>query len=624
MNGVRKQGVRSSGGERNSAIPVFFVFAALMVCLSARHAGAAEFTWKGNGGTTANPKDGMWRAAAHWMGGAPPANNAATELVFNVGSSAYTATNNNGGVFFNLNKLTLTADGDLGKEGTILGSPIQFVKNGNTDPKIVISRTVQAGGGNDFHLFPNQIKTDVPLSIEGTGMARLIIGDIAHPATSKGRISGSGSIVQKSGMVWMFGHEDHNTLHNAAGPTYALRNGILMLEKGNKTAVNGDLEIGGTSAAGSSFFARADWFSSEQVADNATISLTARASPNPPLVPAVTGDAEMRLIGTTETIRGLQATVAQLAGATNTVTVDIQSGHLWLKGDYAAATRHAVRASLHAFAPNPLIPSAGGRITKEGRNYTWVFEGNGDNFQGSVDLVAGAMEVANGSQLGKNEAGKKCAGVTVRRRAMLRGAANINCKVTEEARGGPGPAGLGLTVELGGQLVPKSQTDMVPSEDPDAPPAPFDAPGILSTLELLMAEGSVLEIGIDGGSAGNGPGYHSQLHVVDGDAVIDGSHLQLSLTYPPSLGNEYTILRNDGISSVQGSFAGKPQGSYYTAYHAGNPYIFQVNYFGGDGNDVVLTNVAVPEPSTGLLALLGIIAAVRTGRRRQYAATASW
>jgi hypothetical protein len=42
-----------------------------------------------------------------------------------------------------------------------------------------------------------------------------------------------------------------------------------------------------------------------------------------------------------------------------------------------------------------------------------------------------------------------------------------------------------------------------------------------------------------------------------------------------------------------------------------------ITYFGGDGNDVTLFSPAVPEPSTILLALLGL--ALLPRRRRQSA-----
>jgi len=53
------------------------------------------------------------------------------------------------------------------------------------------------------------------------------------------------------------------------------------------------------------------------------------------------------------------------------------------------------------------------------------------------------------------------------------------------------------------------------------------------------------------------------------------------------VGTQFLILANDGVDAVIGMFAGKPQGATFAFGGA----TFQINYQGGDGNDVVLTQL---------------------------------
>jgi autotransporter-associated beta strand protein len=79
-------------------------------------------------------------------------------------------------------------------------------------------------------------------------------------------------------------------------------------------------------------------------------------------------------------------------------------------------------------------------------------------------------------------------------------------------------------------------------------------------------------------------------------------------------GTVFTVIDDTAISSILGTFSNLPNGSTFTA----NGNTFLVNYFGGDGNDLILTIEAVPEPSTLLaLGLVEIVLLSRFLRRRR-------
>jgi uncharacterized repeat protein (TIGR03803 family) len=77
-----------------------------------------------------------------------------------------------------------------------------------------------------------------------------------------------------------------------------------------------------------------------------------------------------------------------------------------------------------------------------------------------------------------------------------------------------------------------------------------------------------------------------------------GLTLGLSLDFAPSLGTHRTVVNNTATPAasnpITGTFANLPQGGTISATYNGTTYWFQANYAGGDGNDLVLTEIAVP------------------------------
>ncbi|REK12709.1 MAG: hypothetical protein DWQ37_10785, partial [Planctomycetota bacterium] len=67
-----------------------------------------------------------------------------------------------------------------------------------------------------------------------------------------------------------------------------------------------------------------------------------------------------------------------------------------------------------------------------------------------------------------------------------------------------------------------------------------------------------------------------------GGATLDGS---LSAGFAATVGEEFTIVNNDGADAVVGTFAGLSEGASLSIGGAN----FTISYMGGDGNDVVLT-----------------------------------
>jgi len=68
-----------------------------------------------------------------------------------------------------------------------------------------------------------------------------------------------------------------------------------------------------------------------------------------------------------------------------------------------------------------------------------------------------------------------------------------------------------------------------------------------------------------------------------------GNELVLSLGFQPETGSELTVVRNTGLSFISGRFSNLAQGQVVHLAFGGGVYSFAANYYGGSGNDLVLT-----------------------------------
>jgi hypothetical protein len=110
---------------------------------------------------------------------------------------------------------------------------------------------------------------------------------------------------------------------------------------------------------------------------------------------------------------------------------------------------------------------------------------------------------------------------------------------------------------------------------------------------------------------GAGAGQYGSVNVT-GAVNLTGGSLTLNGPYAPVPGDVFTIITNDGVDPVIGTFNGLPEGA--TVSFSGVP--LRISYVGGTGNDVTLTALAsglaaipqVPTLSEWALILLATIA----------------
>ncbi len=101
-----------------------------------------------------------------------------------------------------------------------------------------------------------------------------------------------------------------------------------------------------------------------------------------------------------------------------------------------------------------------------------------------------------------------------------------------------------------------------------------------------MASGSGLSLGM------NSLTNYGQLNS-SGAVDITGVNATIDWFFTSSRGNTFTIINKTGAGAVTGTFSGLAEGATFT----GNGRTYRISYVGGDGNDVVLTDVTPFPPA---------------------------
>ncbi|WP_323814972.1 putative Ig domain-containing protein [Cellvibrio sp. NN19] len=162
------------------------------------------------------------------------------------------------------------------------------------------------------------------------------------------------------------------------------------------------------------------------------------------------------------------------------------------------------------------------------------------SFTGATTVSAGALLV-NGST---------ASGTTVASGSLL---------------GGAGTMGGNVTVQSGGTLSPGNS-----------------AGSLIINGNLSMNAGSTLALEINGSTAGV---QYDRL-LVNGTVSVAGATVSATHNYTAGQGDFYTIIVNDGVDAIVGTFSGLSEGGTLTA--GGNSTVLTASYAAGTGNDFIL------------------------------------
>ncbi|MBI5756942.1 MAG: hypothetical protein HZA46_00325 [Planctomycetales bacterium] len=114
--------------------------------------------------------------------------------------------------------------------------------------------------------------------------------------------------------------------------------------------------------------------------------------------------------------------------------------------------------------------------------------------------------------------------------------------------------------------------------------SPGNSPGCITTNDLTLTTNSTFTVEINGPIACTD---HDQM-IVRGNVVLGGATLNAIGTAAVAVGQDITIIANNGTNAVGGTFSGLNEGALVTINSVVGPVVFAITYSGGDGNDVVL------------------------------------
>lgn len=128
--------------------------------------------------------------------------------------------------------------------------------------------------------------------------------------------------------------------------------------------------------------------------------------------------------------------------------------------------------------------------------------------------------------------------------------------------------------------------------------SPGEGPGILTSSNLVFTSSGYFLVALTGPDPGVG-GYN-QL-IANGTVTLASATLSVEPAFAttPSIGQQFTVIKNNGGSAVSGTFNGLANGAQFNI----GGYFFRINYNGGAGNDVVLTLIGVPQKTVTLNAV---------------------
>ena len=546
----------------------------------------AAHTWTGLG------PDSNWSDASNWTGGAPSAAESNVTLDFPSGVSNSSAINDISGLTIQ----AITVEGSY----SIWGTPFTL------DGSVSTSGSANGGLDNDITLGANSTFN----CIGQLNLGGVISGGYNISVSGTVYLSGSntytGTTTVTSGLLYL---GSNNALGTGAGGAAVDTGAAIMLDLG--LSVNEPLTISGTGSGG---YANAALFPREAQ----TSSYTTTATWSGP----VTFAGNTAIAGRPASdggVHGVQSTLAITGSVSGTGNLTIANGGVTLAGvnHYTGAT--IVNAgtltlqspgqsvlgnlivnggSVETKLFGQLAPTSAVSLAAAGTTFT-IDSGDTETVSsltgsGTLNGAGRLIDQTNGTDL---FSGALNGSVSF----MLNGNGELflDGSATDSTTGQITLAQGDLIVnanmpnapllQTGGELGGGGSVARFTSTGGNMQLGSFN-PGILTTTGPVdLAAGSTFDFIAADGSNYTGIASAGAVTIA-GNLAIAG----LGSGYTPAAGTGFDVVHNTSSSPVSGTFNAMPEGDIIT-YQNGN---WRLSYLGGDGNDVTLTYLGLPNTIT--------------------------
>jgi len=569
--------------------------------------------------------NGNWSVDANWSGGAAPVDD--DDIVFPVEATNFVSTNDivgldirsitfqEGGYVLRGNALSITtADG-------INGDQASGVDTIELDLTLTTAQTFSCTSAGAKLTVTGDIAKSGGLTVTGAGEVEL-----------SGAVSGTGPVSMNGvGVLTLSGSQA-----NTYGDTTHVNAGTIVLAKtGGMLAVPNNVVIGN---GGGPDILRLDL--DNQISTNANVTMR--------------GVGRLDLNGHSQTINNLtflSGGIVQSGAGTLTLRGEIAANASTIQAQFQSrlnlpAGDHSFALSDGGAAPDVVISgelTGGGGILKQGSGNLELAASN--SFFGGVTISEGEVLAGDVHSFGQDE---QEVTVTVETNGLL----TINAPATVVALAGSGSvvlnadlivgnyldysdnefsgsiSGSGGLLYLGqgtwtlsgtntyvgntdvsnGKLVvngfqPQTTIDVYVGAELGGTGVighlsgytcridPGESPGVLTCSNLYLGDSGLGSADFQVELSSTNAGGYDQLKIY-GTVELADVTLTVAPGFVSGLSNQFTLIANDGADAVMGTFDGLPEG---IGMLLGGEF-FTITYVGGDGNDVVLTQITDSSP----------------------------
>ncbi len=145
-----------------------------------------------------------------------------------------------------------------------------------------------------------------------------------------------------------------------------------------------------------------------------------------------------------------------------------------------------------------------------------------------------------------------------------------------------------ITVNAGAKLMGNGLVGNVSAIGGTVAPGCCPSEFLLKSLNLSLNSAATFRAQLNGTNAG----FYCSEQSVAGTVSLGNATLAATLGFNSAVSNKFTIIENDANDPVVGTFKNLPEGATLVISGAQ----FQISYQGGDGNDVVLTQISDVTP----------------------------